>query len=43
MERAGAMLLEQLELTEEERGRGISETVTPELVVGESTGPAWRG
>jgi DNA-binding LacI/PurR family transcriptional regulator len=43
MERAGAMLLEQLELTAEERGRGVSETVTPDLVIGESTGPAWRG
>lgn len=44
MERAGTMLLEQLELTAEQRGRAVvAETVAPELVIGESTGPAWRG
>lgn len=43
MERAGAMLLEQLELPAEERGRVPVEAVAPELVLGESTGPVWRG
>ncbi len=43
MERAGAMLLEQLEAAPKTRIAPRSETVAPELVVGESTGPAWRG
>jgi Transcriptional regulators len=42
MERAGALLLEQLELPAEQRGRAAAETVAPELVIGESTGPVWR-
>lgn len=42
MERAGALLLEQLEVPAEERGKAAAETVAPELVIGESTGPVWR-
>jgi DNA-binding LacI/PurR family transcriptional regulator len=40
MERAGAILLEQIKLPPEQRGRSEPEFVAPELVVGESTGPA---
>jgi DNA-binding LacI/PurR family transcriptional regulator len=40
MERAGAILLEQIKLPPEKRGRAEAEFVAPELVVGESTGPA---
>lgn len=40
MERAGTLLLEQLELPAEQRGKTIpAETVAPELIIGESTGP----
>jgi LacI family transcriptional regulator len=42
MERAGVLLLEQLELPAEQRGKAVAETVAPELVIGESTGPVWR-
>jgi DNA-binding LacI/PurR family transcriptional regulator len=40
MERAGELLLDQIKLPTEERGRPIIETVAPDLVIGESTGPA---
>ena len=40
MERAGAILLEQIKLPPERRGRAEPEFIAPELVVGESTGPA---
>jgi DNA-binding LacI/PurR family transcriptional regulator len=40
MERAGAILLEQIKLSPEQRGRAEPEFIAPELVVGESTGPA---
>jgi hypothetical protein len=40
MERAGAILLEQIKLPPESRGRAEPEFIAPELVVGESTGPA---
>jgi DNA-binding LacI/PurR family transcriptional regulator len=40
MERAGAILLEQIKLPPEKRGRAQPEFIAPELVVGESTGPA---
>ena len=43
MERAGAMLLEQIKLPAEERGKPIVELVAPDLVIGESTGPARIG
>lgn len=43
MERAGTLLLQQLALSPDERGKTVSELVTPELVVGESTSPAWKG
>jgi DNA-binding LacI/PurR family transcriptional regulator len=43
MERAGALLLEQIKLPPTERGKPQHETVAPELVIGESTGPAFRG
>lgn len=42
MERAVAMLLEQMELPPEKRGQTPAETVAPELIIGESTGPAWK-
>jgi DNA-binding LacI/PurR family transcriptional regulator len=40
-ERAGRLLIEQIKLPAEERGKPIAEMVAPELVIGESTGPAW--
>ena len=40
MERAGALLLEQVKLPVAERGDPVHENITPTLVVGESTGPA---
>jgi DNA-binding LacI/PurR family transcriptional regulator len=40
MDRAGALLLEQIKLPPGERGKPIAELIPPELVVGESTGPA---
>ena len=40
MERAGTILLEQINLAPGERGRVAPELVAPELVVGESTSPA---
>jgi DNA-binding LacI/PurR family transcriptional regulator len=40
MERAGALLLEQIKLPPTERGKPIVEFVAPQLVIGESTGPA---
>ncbi len=40
MERAGAILLEQINLPAAERGRQTPEFVAPELVIGESTGTA---
>lgn len=40
MERAGALLLEQIKLPSAERGKPIQEKIAPVLVVGESTGPA---
>lgn len=43
MERAGALLLEQIKLAPEKRGKAEPELIAPELVVGESTGPADRG
>jgi DNA-binding LacI/PurR family transcriptional regulator len=43
MERAGALLLDQIKLPPAERGKPLIETVAPELVIGESTGPAYRG
>lgn len=42
MERAGELLLEQIKLPPKERGKAIVETVAPDLVIGESTGPAFR-
>src|SRR5690606_30259631 len=41
MERAGAMLLEQLERKEGAKAVATNEAVAPELVIGESTAPAW--
>lgn len=41
MERAGEMLLEQIALLPQKRGRPMTETIAPELITGESTGPAW--
>lgn len=41
MQRAGELLLEQIALAPQKRGRPITETVAPELATGESTGPAW--
>jgi DNA-binding LacI/PurR family transcriptional regulator len=43
MERAGELLLEQIKLPPKQRGKPIVETVAPDLVLGESTGPAFRG
>jgi DNA-binding LacI/PurR family transcriptional regulator len=43
MERAGALLLEQIKLPPDERGKPIAEFIAPQLVVGESTGPARIG
>jgi len=40
MERAGALLLEQIKLPAAERGKSIAELVAPDLIIGESTGPA---
>ncbi len=40
MERVGEMLLAQIALDPGERGARQAETIAPELVVGESTGPA---
>ena len=40
MDRAGALLLEQIMLADAERGKPVDEHVKPSLVVGESTGPA---
>ena len=40
MERAGSLLLEQIKLPPSERGRPVVEFVAPQLVIGESTGPA---
>jgi hypothetical protein len=40
MERAGAILMEQINLPPGKRGRSAPEFVVPELIVGESTGPA---
>jgi DNA-binding LacI/PurR family transcriptional regulator len=40
MERAGALLLEEIKLPAEGRGKPIVELVAPQLVIGESTGPA---
>ena len=40
MERAGALLLQQIKLAPKDRGQPAHENVTPTLVVGESTGPA---
>jgi LacI family transcriptional regulator len=42
MERAGAMLLEQIEMPAAQRRKVPNETVAPDLIIGESTGPAWR-
>jgi len=43
MERAGALLLQQLDVSAAKDPRGaVTETVAPDLVVGESTGPARR-
>ena len=41
MERAGAMLLKQIALPPDKRGQPVVESVAPELIVGESTGPCW--
>jgi DNA-binding LacI/PurR family transcriptional regulator len=43
MERAGALLLEQIKLPADERGKPIAEFIAPQLVIGESTGPARIG
>jgi len=43
MERAGEMLMEQIAQPKQRRGSVVTETMAPELVLGESTGPAWRG
>lgn len=43
MERAGEMLVAEMALPPEKRGDALHEKVPAELVVGESTGPAWRG
>lgn len=40
MDRAGALLLEQIKLAGAKRGKPVHEQVKPTLVVGESTGPA---
>lgn len=41
MERAGELLLEQIKLTPDQRGRSPRvELIAPDLVIGESTGPA---
>lgn len=40
MQRAGELLLEQIALPPNKRGAPIAETIAPELVTGESTGPA---
>lgn len=40
MERAGELLLEEIARAPVKRGGSITETVVPELIVGESTGPA---
>ena len=42
MDRAGALLLEQIKLAPGKRGKAEPELIAPELVVGESTGPAYR-
>lgn len=41
MERAGELLLEQIKLPPKKRGGAITEMIVPELVTGESTGPAF--
>lgn len=43
MQRAGELLLEQVALSPQKRGRTMIETISPSLVIGESTGPAPRG
>jgi DNA-binding LacI/PurR family transcriptional regulator len=42
MQRAGEMLLEQIAPRAEGRSAPVSEVTPPELIVGESTGPAPR-
>ena len=42
MERAGELLLDQIKLPPKERGKPLLETIAPDLVIGESTGPAFR-
>ena len=43
MERAGALLLEEIKLPPDRRGKPVIELVAPQLVIGESTGPARIG
>jgi DNA-binding LacI/PurR family transcriptional regulator len=43
MERAGSLLLGQIKLPAADRGKRLVELVAPELVIGESTGPAAIG
>lgn len=40
MQRAGELLLQQIALPPAARGKPIAETIVPELITGESTGPA---
>jgi hypothetical protein len=40
MQRAGELLLQQIKLPPDKRGAAVVEFVAPELVIGESTGPA---
>lgn len=42
MERAGEMLMAQIAQAKPRSGHDVSETMAPELILGESTGPAWR-
>jgi DNA-binding LacI/PurR family transcriptional regulator len=41
MQRAGELLLEQIALAPQKRGRPLTETISPDFITGESTGPAW--
>ena len=43
MERAGALLLDEIKLPPADRGKPVVELVAPQLVIGESTGPARMG
>jgi LacI family transcriptional regulator len=42
MSKAGEILLREIALPEAKRSRNLTESIAPELITGESTGPASR-